>query len=127
MLANNLNEILEKFDFTDSIVTCVKWSDNMIDLIVLVDYYWDIQEGRDNTRVLKLIFKNCIKANFQISKELPLNNDVINTDSCFTIVLLKEKEASNLAKNMEKQVEIFTTDYSMPWLSVVCGEVLLTE
>jgi len=27
MLANNLNEILEKYDFTDSIITSVKWSE----------------------------------------------------------------------------------------------------
>ncbi|AEV69353.1 hypothetical protein [Acetivibrio clariflavus] len=127
MLANDLNEILEKFDFTDSIVTHVEWSDNKKDLIVSIDYYWDIQEGKDKTRVLKLIFKNCIKVNFQIPKELALNNDEMNTDSYFTIVLLKEKESSSLANDDEKHVEIFTTDYSIPWLSVVCRQVLLTE
>jgi len=43
MLANNLNEILEKYDFTDSIITSVKWSENKLDLIVSVDYYWDVR------------------------------------------------------------------------------------
>lgn len=57
MLANNLNEILEKYDFTDSIITSVKWSENKLDLIVSVDYYWDVQEGRDTTRILKLILR----------------------------------------------------------------------
>jgi len=57
MLANNLNEILENFDFTDSIVTCVEWADNLIDLIVTVDYYWDIQED-----VLKLLLASVDQA-----------------------------------------------------------------
>lgn len=61
MLANNIKEILENYDFTDSIVTCIKWADNLIDLIITVDYYWDIQNGSDNTRLLNLVFKNCTK------------------------------------------------------------------
>ncbi len=122
MLAENLHDVMENFDFTDSIVTDVKWADNLMDLVVIVDYYWDLQEGHDNTRLVKLIFKNCTKADFQISTELPLKPDVINKESLFTIVLLKE-----LSGSLDKQqhVGIFTTDYSKPWLSVECTNVSL--
>ncbi|CAM3843236.1 hypothetical protein [Marinicrinis lubricantis] len=124
MLATNLHDVLEDFDFTDSIVTDVKWADNLIDLIVVVDYYWDIQDGHDTTRLLKIIFKNCKKADFQISTELPLSPDEVNKESLFTIVLFKE-----LAESLDnqKRVGIFTSDYSKPWLSVVCSDVMLEE
>ncbi len=127
MLASNLNEILDNFDFTDSIITCVEWADNLIDLIITVDYYWDIQDGRDDTRLLKLVFKNCINANFKASAELPINNDITSADSLFTIVLFKEIKKSEHVQYRQNCVEIFTTDYSIPWLTVVCSEVFLVE
>lgn len=127
MLATNLRDVLENFDFTDSIVTEVKWADNLTDLIVVIDYYWDMQEGHDTTRLLKIIFKNCIKADFQISTELPLNPDEVNKESLFTVVLFKEVEESENNSGKQKRVGIFTTDYSKPWLSVVCSDVMLEE
>lgn len=127
MLAANLNDILENFDFTDSIVTDVMWSDNLIDLIVVVDYYWDIQDGRDTARLLKIIFQNCKRADFQINSELPLSSDKVNKESLFTIVLFKELVESAYNSNKEKHIGIYTTDYSKPWLSVVCSDVMLKE
>ncbi|WP_433943158.1 hypothetical protein [Paenibacillus sp. SN-8-1] len=127
MLAFSLYDVLENFDFTDSIVTEVKWDENLIDLIVVVDYYWDIQDGRDTTRLLKIIFKKCIKADFQISTELPLTPDEVNKESLFTIVLFKELVESKNNSDEQKYVGIFTTDYSKPWLSVVCSDIMLEE
>lgn len=127
MLASSLHDILENFDFTDSIVTEVKWADNLIDLIVVVDYYWDIQEGRDTTRLLKIVFKNCIKVDYQISKSILLTPDEINKESLFTIVLFKELVENEENPDKQKHVGIFTTDYSHQWLSIVCSEVMLEE
>lgn len=126
MLAGNLDEIFNKFDFTDSIVTQVKWSENLTDLFVIVDYYWDIQEGRDQARQLKIIFRNCKKAHFNITKELPLE-DSASIFSCFTIVMFTEKKGSALYPCGYRNIEIYTTDYSEPWLSLSCSEVLLEE
>lgn len=127
MLATNLHDVLENFDFTDSIVTEVKWDDNLIDPIVVVDYYWDIQDGRDTTRLLKIIFKNCMKADFQFSTELPLTSHEVNKESLFTIVLFKEMAESKNNSYKQNHVGIFTTNYSKPWLSVVCSDVMLEE
>lgn len=124
MLAINLHDVLENFDFTDSIVTEVKWADNLMDLIIVVDYYWDIQDGQDTTRLLKLIFKNCKKVEFQINAEPSLSPNEVNKESLFTIVLVKELAESS---DKQKHVGIFITDYSKPWLSVVCSDVMLEE
>ena len=124
VLATNLQDVLKNFDFTDSVVTEVKWADNLTDLIVVVDYYWDIQDGYDTTRLLKIIFKNCKKADFQFSKEHLLTLDEVNKESLFTIVLFKELAGSS---DKQQHVGIFTTDYSKPWLSVVCSNVMLEE
>ena len=127
MLAKNLHDVLENFDFTDSIVTEVKWAENLIDLIVVVDYYWDIQNNCDTTRLLNIVFKNCSKVGYHISSALPLSPSEINKESLFTIVLFKELAESGFNLDKQKHVGIFTTDYSKPWLSVECSEVILEE
>jgi hypothetical protein len=129
-LAGNVNEILENFDFTDSIITDIKWTNNLLDLVIIVDYYWDIQEGREETRLLKIIFKNCVKADFKINKKV-LPYSEISTVSFFTIILFKENAESDFlneySTNKQQHLEIYTTDYSTPWLSVLCSEVTLEE
>ncbi|MGL4820425.1 MAG: hypothetical protein ACRC5C_10615, partial [Bacilli bacterium] len=95
MLLNSLDKINEKYDFTDSIITMVKWGDNLLDLVVTVDYYWDIQEGKTETRLLNIIFKNCLSSKFTtIPKNIPLNTDEKYLFSFFTIILFKEFKAS---------------------------------
>jgi hypothetical protein len=89
MLSNNLNEILEKYDFTDSIIVNAKWADNLVDLIIKVDYYWNIQEGRNTARLLQIVFKNCLKVNFQMGKVFPLENNLVNTYSFLLFYCLR--------------------------------------
>jgi hypothetical protein len=131
-LASNIHEVLDNFDFTDSIVCDIRWENNLLDLVLVVDYYWDIQTGRSETRQLKLNFAKCLKADFLIKIDiLPLSDEIINTDSIYTIVLLKAHEESELLKfyGLEglKHIEIFTLDYSKPWLSILCNDVTLEE
>lgn len=118
---------MTKYDFTDSIVTQVKWAENLLDLMVVVDYYWDIQEGRDETRLLCITFKDCISADFKFGKTLPIYEDEVNIESCFTIVLFNENLESEAVTKNYKCIEIHTTDYSRPWLSVICRDVILEE
>ncbi|MCG3089819.1 hypothetical protein [Sporosarcina cyprini] len=124
IMAVSFQDIIGNFDFTDSVVTEVRWSDNLMDLIVNVDYYWDIQDGHDTTRILKIIFEGCQKVDFQISGEIPLCLDSVNKESLFTIVLFKELTGSS---GEQQHLGIFTADYSKPWLSVVCTNVKLKE
>ncbi|MFC9775330.1 hypothetical protein [Paenibacillus chitinolyticus] len=130
LLATNINDVLENFDFTDSIVTEIKWEKQLLDLVLVVDYYWDIQEGCSETRMLKLTFRNCVKADFQLKRDiLPLSNELVNSESCYTIVLFKVNETSQLLEQYGidrlKHIELFTLDYSTAWLSILCDEVTL--
>ncbi|MGO4544170.1 hypothetical protein AB4Z29_05180 [Paenibacillus sp. 2TAB23] len=131
-MATNINDVLENFDFTDSIVTEIKWENQLLDLALVVDYYWDLQEGRSETRLLKLTFKNCAKADFQFKRDLlPLPNELVNPESCYTIVLFKANRTSQLIEQYGidrlKHIELFTLDYSTAWLSVLCDEVILEQ
>ncbi|WP_374018149.1 hypothetical protein ABU162_29540 [Paenibacillus thiaminolyticus] len=129
-LASNLHEVLNNFDFTDSIVTDIKWENSLFDLTLVIDYYWDIQEGRSETRQLKLKFANCVKADFQMKAEvLPLSEETINADSIFTIVLFRVNKDSELLRQYGidglNHIELITLDYSKPWLSILCNNVTL--
>jgi len=79
-----------------------------------------------------LKFINCVKADFQIKKDiLPLSEEIINTDSCYTIVLFKVNNENDLLKQYGimglKHIELFTLDYSKPWLFTLCSDVSLEE
>ncbi|MDU0331175.1 hypothetical protein RW092_13360, partial [Paenibacillus sp. 3LSP] len=64
------------------------------------------------------------KADFQISTDLPLSPNEVSKESLFTIVLFKELAESS---DNQKHIGVFTTDYSKPWLSIVCSDVMLEE
>jgi hypothetical protein len=66
IIASNIEEIENAFDFTDSIITGVKWANHLTDLSISVDYYCDIQDGKSETRELTLVFKDCLKAEFSM-------------------------------------------------------------
>lgn len=46
LICNNMNKILNEYEFTDSVITEMKWEDNLLDFSITVDYYWDIHEGK---------------------------------------------------------------------------------
>lgn len=122
ILANNIKNILNEFDFTDSIVTNVRLSDNLLDLELILNYYWDIQEGKEECRDLQITFKRYCNVKFHIDKELITNTGTEQQGqnySWFTIVRFEEPE--------DKRINIYTTDYSIPWLSLDYGEIILEE
>lgn len=128
-LASNIHEVLNNFDFTDSIVTEIRWENRLLDLTLVVDYYWDIQEGCSETRQLKLKFANCVKAEFQMKAEVVSLSEETNTDSIFTIVLFRVNEDSELLRQFGidglTHIDLITLDYSKPWLSILCKNVTI--
>ncbi|RRJ67886.1 hypothetical protein EHV15_31800 [Paenibacillus oralis] len=124
IIANNIEEIEREFDFTDSIIIDVKWINNLTDLLIGIDYYWDIQDAKSQTRELALIFKDCLKADFCINNNLLLMpKEEINFDSWNTIVLFK-RVPNNQGLH---QININTFDYSIPWAKIFCKEVILEQ
>lgn len=127
MIATNINEVLEKLDFTDSIITDIKWENNLIDLALIVDYYWDIQEGKKETRMLKITFVSCINADFNMTPnliEIPDNEIQSYILSWYTIVGFRKSDIDY--KNLIC-IEIFTTDYGTPWLTAVSKGIQVEE
>ncbi|WMJ15132.1 hypothetical protein RA955_09735 [Geobacillus proteiniphilus] len=128
ILARGIDEIENTFDFTDSIVTDVRWVNHLRDLSIRLDYYWDIQEGKRETRELTLVFQHCLKAEFHMPKELfHLPESVRNIDSWFTIVSVKRAESGQQDASGWHRMNIYTFDYKTPWATIVCREVILEQ
>ncbi|AEH46506.1 MULTISPECIES: hypothetical protein [Bacillota] len=128
IIASNIEEIENFFDFTDSIVTDVKWVNNLTDLSISLDYYWDIQDGKSETRELTLVFKDCLKVEFNMPNEfIQLSKEGINFDSWFTIVLFEREDSNQHTNNGLHQINIYTFDYTNPWVKILCKEIILEQ
>jgi hypothetical protein len=128
IIASNIEEIENAFDFTDSIITDVKWVNHLTDLSISLDYYWDIQDGKSETRELTLVFNDCLKAEFSMpSKFTQLSKDEINVNSWFTIVLFERVYNSRQTNMGLYHINIYTFDYTHPWVKILCKEVILEQ
>lgn len=124
IIANNYKEIKDHFDFTDSIITDIKWN-NPLDLSITIDYYWDTQENREENRTLALHFKDCLDVEYKIKKEiLEMSRNDIHFDSLFTIILFENVEANS---SEFYHFHIYTFDYKEPLLKIICKQVQLEE
>ena len=123
ILSKNYETIYDDYCFMDSIVTGIHWDSNLLDLVVTLDYYWDIQEGKTETRELMLRFKNCIEANFsmpQISEIKNISDDKIKVHTWFlyTITGFEVRNDNGLI-----EVSVKTNDGKGIWLFVKCMEL----
>ena len=66
LIANGFEEIYNTLDFTDSIVECINWENDLLDLVLTVDYY----NNSDEEELLKLRFRDCLKADFSLTTNL---------------------------------------------------------
>jgi hypothetical protein len=129
ILARDINEVSEKFDFTDSIITKVSWENSLFDLVLVIDYWWDLDEDTSSekgygTTTLKMTLSSCIKAEFNNNHmiiELPKSE--IHADSWFTIVAFRNRSSSDKLT----QIEICTTDLATPWLSASFKEIIVEK
>jgi len=128
ILADNIQDIFEKFDFTESIITEVKWENNLFDLSVTLDYWWNLDDDPTSTKgygtkILKITFKDCVLANFNQGINLiELDKEEIHPPSWFTVVNFRE--TAQFSKNL-LNLEFITLDYDYPWLQVQCKGIKL--
>jgi hypothetical protein len=121
ILAKGMERFYNDFCFTDSIVTNICWDNHLLDLLITVDYYWDIQEGKDTSRELTIRFQNCREANFSMTKafgDIPKNEIKSYVLSWYTITHCTVKNDNGLAVASLK-----TTDDNPWWLTVKCEEI----
>lgn len=125
LIANGFEEIYNNLDFTDSIVEYINWENNLLDLVLTIDYY-----NSDEEEILKLRFKDCLKADFSLTTNLltvPEEQKSSYSMSWYTIQDYKLLRDSELLKQYNQKellhFQIFTTDQVTPWLSVVSREI----
>ena len=121
ILTKNYEHFIKEYDFIDSIVTEIKWDSNLLDLLVVVDYYWDKQVGRTENRDLTLHFKNCSEAAFKMPKffDITLKEKLPSyVYSWYTITHVFVYKKGNML-----DVSIKTIDNDPKWLSLICEEI----
>ncbi|AGT33240.1 hypothetical protein M493_15015 [Geobacillus genomosp. 3] len=124
IIANNYREIKDHFDFTDSIITDMKWN-NPLDLCITIDYYWDTQENREKNRTLVLHFKDCLAVKYKTKQAiLEMSRDDLHFDSLFTIIRFENVEVNSSGFG---HFHIYTFDYKEPLLKIICKQVQLEE
>jgi hypothetical protein len=119
ILAKN-TDILDKYDFVDSIVTSIKWDVNMLDFLVTVDYYYGSQ---NEEKELTLRFKNCREAELHMPKafdSIPKNELNSYVFSWYTIT-----NCIIVSENGLLKAGIKTVDDSPKWLTAICDEIWL--
>lgn len=125
LLAKGWEEIYSNFDFTDSIIEKITWENELLDLVLTIDYY-----NSDQELILKVRFRDCLKADFSLTANMlrvPPEDRYSYSMSWHTIQhyrLLEESELLSLYEQKELyHVQIFTAEYEIPWLSVVSKEI----
>lgn len=121
MLAKNLDVFYGKYDFTESIVTNIGWDPNLLDLLVILDYYWDDLCGQK----LVIRFKNCQKSEINMPKcsaDFSESEMKAYINSWYTITKCTIENTDDLFT-----VRIKTIDDEPQWLSVVYREIWLEK
>lgn len=130
IIADGFDEIYETLDFTDSIVERINWENDLLDLVLTVDYYF----GQDESNLLKIRFKDCLKADFLLTDNL-LNVQEEEKHSFsmswYTIQNYRLVKESDFIKKYDKSdivhMEIYTVDQEVPWLSVISRGVTVDK
>ena len=121
VLSKCIEAFAKEFDFTEGIVSEIRWDTNLIDLLITVYYFWDEYKGKS----LTIRIKNCREANFNMPKHY---NTVPKSDlknyiySWYTITQFSVKASSGLV-----EIGIQTIDTSPRWLTALCEEVWIED
>jgi hypothetical protein len=128
ILTKKLEDFINDFSFIDSTISDISWDTNLLDLLITVDYFWDILERKENPRVLTLRFKNCTKAMFNMPKvfhELSKELDNMSQGEHLSYILgwytITEYDAIYVDGLIEASFQ--TVDSNPRWLSVECEEI----
>ena len=113
--------IKDKFDFYESYVTGIKWSEDLFDLILTLNYFNDQPSGCKN-KDINVILKDCNVALFNVPQEakedLAANNRMAISYVAYSIETFEViKEANNL------KVIVGTTTNNHKWLEANCCEL----
>lgn len=122
MLTNKINEILNNYDFTDSIISDMRWENNLLDFSITIDYNFDLLENEKKTKDLKLVFRNCTSLNLNLARKLfdHIEPNQTNFYSWFTIVKYNFRK-----QDKDDKIELYTYEFETPSISITCNSVEL--
>jgi hypothetical protein len=121
VIYKTIEEIKEKFCILDSIICDVRWDENLLDLLITIDYYI----GKSSEVKLYVIrMKYCNEAHFkmpkQMKKVLPKENQTGYIWSWYTAF------AMDIEKKESLEINIITNEDNK-WLHAKCEEVWIEE
>lgn len=118
ILSKDIETFLCKYGWVDGIVTDIRWDSNLFDLLISIYTY----EGKEiDGKDLTIRFKNCIEANFIMTKHfhtVPRNELKDYMLSWYTVTGCDVNEVNGFV-----EVEIRTSDYNSRWLTVKCEDI----
>ncbi|MGD6795367.1 hypothetical protein [Metabacillus indicus] len=122
MLTNKINEILEEYDFTDSIITDMRWEKSLLDFSITIDYNFNLPENEMKTKDLKLVCKNCITINLNFARKSfdHIEPNQTNFYSWFTIVKYNFRK-----QDKDYIIELYTYEFDTPSISITCNSLEL--
>ena len=119
----DIKTILENFDFYESFVTKIKWSKDLFDLIITVNYFWDSPSGCKD-KDINIILKDCDFAKFDVTKSVIKQKTAENRMAIsYCAYCIESFEITGEQSNLE--VNVYTTTENHTWLTAKCKNVLV--
>lgn len=120
-IAKGREKIMKQFDFFESYVNKIEWSDDLFDLIITVNYFWQ-DENNCKDCDIRIILKNCTFVSF----DSPQNNINCNNyeRTLASSYVLYSIETFLVEKNKDSlNVQIGTTILNHKWLNAQCTDL----
>ena len=113
--------VLHQFDFYGSYVAEIKWSEDLFDLILTVNYFDDLPSGCKNQDI-RIILKDCDVAIFSVPQEAK-RGIAGNNKMAISYVAYSIESFDVIKENSKLKVIIGTTINNHRWLEADCCEL----
>gem|GEM_PF-1182858 len=128
ILSKGFEAFIDDYCFTDSTVIEVKWDNNLLDLLVVFDYFWDIHQGKKESRKLTVRFQNCMRANFNmpnVFEKTPQKFKNMSQDELSSYIYGWYTITHYYAEMNNGLIDVSfrTVDENPQWLVIKCEEI----
>ena len=120
-IVKGFEKIEKQFDFFESYVDKIEWSEDLFDLIITINYYWQ-DENNCKNRDIRLILKNCTYVSFD-SPQNKINPSTFERTSAYSYVLYSIQSFLTKKNTDNINVQIGTTELDHKWLNAQCSDI----
>jgi len=114
-------KIIKQFDFFESYVTKIEWSEDLFDLIITVNYFWQDKNDCQNQNI-KIILKNCTFVSFD-SPQNNVQSSAFERSMAQSYVLYSIQSFSVRKEKNKVDLKIGTTELEHQWLNAQCFDL----